>query len=311
MQDSNTNNIEPQLQPGEVVDNKPDSNIDDLLRVFAEPDEVAEPLVDAGGAIITEPVKPGDSSDLPKPDELPAEPVVVTPTEGGEPAQPAPASIAVSQEEIDRLVNERVENRLVEEVKKYEAMNTFFDEYNKDPYAFMSKHSPHLFEKFNAIDYVQEKLNAEFGEFTPDPQKAFVLGTKDYQFRVRQDQLVNEANNLQTQAKQTINDQQNQQVVAEQTFKATKAKTLGMSESDFDTKIWSKIKAMDNSNVLDALVDAIIYKDKLAEKNLNIKTVVDLTNVVPSPTDVPAGNPGEDKQLSKLKTMFGFDKDYD
>lgn len=303
MQDSNIN---PTVEPGEVQDSKPESSTDDFLKVFAEPGD--EPLVDAGGATITEPVKEGDPSDLPKSDE-PISVPVDTPPEP--PAVPTPPPTPLTQEQIDALVNERVESRLVEEVKKYEAMNTFFDEYNKDPYAFMSKHSPHLFEKFNAIDYVQEKLNAEFGEFTPDPQKAFVLGTKDYQFRVRQDQLVNEANNLQTQAKQTINDQQNQQVVAEQTFKATKAKTLGMSESDFDTKIWSKIKAMDNSNVLDALVDAIIYKDKLAEKNLNIRTVVDLTNVVPSPTNVPAGNPGEDKQLSKLKTMFGFDKDYD
>lgn len=303
MQDSNIN---PTVEPGEVQDSKPESSTDDFLKVFAEPGD--EPLVDAGGATITEPVKEGDPSDLPKSDE-PISVPVDTPPEP--PAVPTPPPTPLTQEQIDALVNERVESRLVEEVKKYEAMNTFFDEFNKDPYAFMSKHSPHLFEKFDVQSYVTDKMNAEFGEFVPDPNKVFQIGTQDYNYRVRLDQLVQEANGLQSQAKQTITDQQNQQVAAEQAFKATKAKSLGMSETDFDTKIWSKVKAMDNSNVLDMIVDAVIYKEKLAEKDMNTKTVIDLTKNVPSPTNVPSGSPMEDKQLSAIKTMFGFDKDYD
>jgi len=286
-----------------VINTKPDSTDEDLMKFFGTG---AEGFVekDAGGmkVVMSEPVKPDQSAETP-----PAQPET-TPPASETPATPAETAPQVyTQEQVNAMLDER----LAQEVKKFEHINTFFEEYNKDPYGFMSKNAPHLFEKFNEQDYVTAKLAEEFGEFTPDPSRTFVMGTTDYNYRVRLDQLVQEAAGLKDQARNTLAQQEADMAQAETNYKTAKAQALGMDMSSFDSNVWSKIKAMNNDSVLDALVDSVIYKDKLAETSAAMRQQIDLTKGVPSPANVSGtGKPAEgDKDLALLKAMFGDEFD--
>jgi hypothetical protein len=303
-----------ELEHNEVPDIKPDEgDVTGFFGLGSDSDTPPvtpniEPTVKIDNVVITEPVKVGDSTDTPKSD-IPPEPVVETPVvqPTGTPAPSTPSILTYTQEQIDELVN----NRVTEEVKKFESINTFFDEFQKNPYEFMAKNSPHLFEKFDANAYVLDKIKTEFGEFEPDPKQALMFGTRDYQYAQRVNELVGEARTLQSNAKQTIEDTKNSELQAEQSYRTTKALSLGMDISDFDSKIWNKVKEMGSQNVLDALVDSVIYKDKLEVKNKNLKEVVDLTKGVPSPVTVGGGNVTGDKDTKFINNLFGFDKDLD
>lgn len=208
-----------------------------------------------------------------------------------------------TEEELNDILN----SKLTEEVQKFQHINTFFEEYQKDPYNYMAKHSPHLFEKFDEIQYVKDKLAEEFGEFTPDPQRVYQIGTTDYTFRVRQDQLLFEAQSLKSQAQSNLESRQAAVIQDEQNYKAAKAKALGLDLSTFESKVWNLLKGMDNQKVLDTLVDAVIYRQKLEEKDANIKQQIDLTKAAPSPVNLAGtGRPQErDKDMDLLIKMFG------
>jgi len=217
-----------------------------------------------------------------------------------------PTTISYTQEQVNSMVEEQVNTRLADELKKFESINTFFEEYQKDPYSYIAKYSPHLFEKFNELDYVKSKLTEEYGDFKPDPSRVYELGTQDYSYVMRQNELINEAKSLKSQAQQTITGQQQSREQAESDYIATKAKELGMDIPTFNSNVWSKLNAMNNQSVLDTLVDAIILKEKLAEHKTNIKQQVDLTKVAPSPAiQSGTGRPTMDKEMAMLKSMFG------
>lgn len=215
---------------------------------------------------------------------------------------PTPSSSPLYTEED---LNEIVSKRVAEEVQKFSNINTFFEEYQKDPYAYMAKYSPQLFNKFDEIQYVKDKLHDEFGEFTIDPQRAYEIGTTDYQYRIRQDALLQEAQRLKNEATQNIQNQETEVNQLETEFKTSKAKALGLDVPTFETRIWNKLKSMDNQTVLDTLVDALIYKEKLEESNKNLKAQLDLTKSAPSPTNLSGtGSPAEDKTMQLIKRMF-------
>lgn len=267
------------------------------------------PIEDLNKALFgTEPTPP--TPDIEKPVDTVPEPIVEPTTTIDKPVEtvtPEPVlTTSYTQEQVDSMIEERVNTRLAEEVKRFESINTFFEEYQKDPYSYMAKYSPHLFEKFNEVDYVKSKLSEEFGDFKPDPARVYELGTQDYSYVMRQNELINEAKSLKSQAKQTITEQQQSQEQAESNYITTKAKELGMDINTFNSNVWNKLKTMNTQSVLDTLVDAIILKEKLAEHKTNIKQQVDLTKVAPSPaTQSGTGRPTVDKEMALLKSMFG------
>lgn len=328
MQDSNTTIVpeatvtEPTVVtvPDPVVNTPPlDEGVPDtknptddamFLKLFGKE---AEPFVDeevvkqvAGmNVTMTDPIKPSDN-----PLEHKAE-TPETPINTETPATPvsteAPVAPTITPD-IQNIIDERV----AEEVQKFQHINTFFEEYQKDPYKFMATHSPHLFKNFNEVEYVQSKMAEEFGDFTPDPARALQIGTTDYNYVKRQSALEAEALSLKNTAESTLTAEQSAIEQSEQSYKAAKAQALGLDMNTFESRIWAKLKSMSPENVLDLIVDAVIYEGKLKEKDLNIKQQIDLTKGVPSPSNLAGtGRPVnvEDKDGQLLRKMFGDEFD--
>lgn len=292
MQDSTPQDMKPIVETGvpDTVAPTPTEELNKVLFGVEEP----TPIIPTEEKLVETVVEPTIQPEVPL--DKPAE--VSTP----EPV----STVSYTQEQVNSMIEEQVNTRLAEEVKRFESINTFFEEYQKDPYSYMAKYTPHLFEKFNELDYVKSKLSEEFGDFKPDPSRVYELGTQDYNFVMRQNELINEAKSLKSQAQSTITEQQQSQEQAESNYVTTKAKELGMDISTFNSNVWNKLKTMNTQSVLDTLVDAIILKEKLAEHKTNIKQQVDLTKVAPSPaTQSGTGRPTEDKEMTLLKSMFG------
>lgn len=281
-----------------IENTKQDSDDNDLFKFFGK--EAVETL----GIDVEQKPEEIKENDIEKEGkEIPESQI---PPQQGTPQTPE-TPVTYTQEQVDSLLAER----LAEEVQKFQHINTFFEEYQKDPYSYMAKHSPHLFEKFDEIQYVKEKLTNEFGEFTPDPNRVYQIGTTDYAFRIRQDQLLQEAQSLKNQAYTTVQSQQEAQIQEENSYKAAKAQELGMDVTAFESKIWNQLKSMDKVKALDAVIDGIIYKQKLDEKSANIRAQIDLSKAPPSPSNVTGtGRTMEgDKELAMIKRMFadGFE----
>lgn len=268
-----------------------------------------------GMAGIGKPVEPEETTteqvqsqqeNIAEPPKVAEETTPQTPTQG---ATPPPR--VYTEEEIADIVNQKV----AVEVEKFQNVEKLLTEYQSDPYKFMAQFAPHLFKEFDKVKYVRDKLTEEFGaDFQIDPQRSYIYGTTDYDYRMRQDQLVQEATGLERQAlSQLQNNSSMQTEEMKQTveqFKTAKAKALGIDVPTFETRIWKQLEQMDTQNVLDALVDAIVYKEKLMEQEKNLKSQVELSKNAPSPAVIPgSGKPPEKSDIDFLKEMFkdGFE----
>ena len=286
-----------------VRDTVPAASPDELSHFFGKE---AETVINTGGveATLESPAIEVLETKTPIEEKIYEEPKIEAPVVTGQENIPTDVPTVFDEAEVNRRVQEQV----AVEVQKFKHIDTFFEEYQKDPYAFMAKNSPHLFEKFNEQDFIQNKLNEEFGEFRPDPNKVWEYGTPDFQFRERVQELTSQARNYKIEAQSTISNQQNEQTQNEQSFKANKAKELGMDSTTFETKVWNKLKGMDSVSALSALVDAVLINEKLNEKDRNIKEQINLTKGAPSPTAVTStGVPAEDAVSKVLKKMFADD----
>lgn len=244
-------------------------------------------------------------------------PVPVTPTTPVEPTQPiiptepiqptgTPAPIqpqtTFTQADIDRIVAERE----IEIGKKYEALNAFMEEWKANPYGVMSKSAPHLFQQFDEIGYVNSKLQAEFGEFTPDPAKVYLVGTEDWKYVQRQNALLTEAQDLKNNVVNTVTQNQTQVQESLEQYKTTKAQSLGMTPDAFNSLVWNKVEAMKDNEVLDVIVNSLIAINKLGEVKDNLNRATDISTIPPSPTSVAgAGTPVADTEIATITELFG------
>ena len=186
-----------------------------------------------------------------------------------------------------------------------------FQEFEKDPNAFLTKHAPHIIIKqFDQNAFVKAGLEKDFGaDFNFDYTKAYEVGSSDYNYRLRQDELVQEARGLSQGAQNTILEQETQaKEVYHVATEAARVK-LGVDENTWNTQVLSVINNAKQDEIIELIARSVLSKNNNIEYKANLEKAAAISNQV-TPASVisqgtqnhPAGNTDKDK----MGSVFGL-----
>ncbi len=248
---------------------------------------------------IAEPVEEGvPEAVTPPANEIPP----VTPQN----TEPAPASTDWTEKE----------SAYIQRIQALEAKTAAVEEFEKNPLDFFAKYVPQItLQQFDSTKFIADKLNEKYAyrdsegnliPFTPDPSKALIPGTPDYNY-------ANDLNAFKIEAQEYLNKAQNsisaQEQEGKQRFDLAKqsVKTkYGMTDDTFDQKIWKTLESVDNGKALELMADAIMYKEQIETMKKNLQNGVTNNATLPGVTSVTSPSniqlPREQEAFSR---MFG------
>lgn len=199
--------------------------------------------------------------DIVKKEENPFVSIEEPPKEQQQQQEPIQTVASYTEEQL----REAVANAVLESEQKWENIRTSFEEFQKDPYRFYAKYSPHIIEKFDDAGWVQSKLTEEFGDdFVFDQSQMQVYGTPSNKYMRRQLELAQEAEGIRKAALETKNESANQSVEQLNNYKKQVIdKHKITNEVEFDQTIWKEINSYSTVDVYDKLVELALLKQKL------------------------------------------------
>lgn len=200
---------------------------------------------------------------------------------------------------------------LRENAENYANRLEAFQEFEKDPNAFLVKYAPHIvIKQFDQNGFVKAGLDKDFGaDFNFDYTKAYQVGSADYNYRLRQDELVQEARKLSQGAQNTLLEQEAQAKEVYHTATEAARVKLGVDENTWNTKVLSVINNAKQDEIIELIGRSILGENNSAEYKANLEKAAAISNQV-TPSAVisqgaqqqPAGNSDKDK----MGSVFGL-----
>jgi len=210
-------------------------------------------------------------------------------------------------------VEELIASAVAEERQRWENIQTSLDEYQKDPYAFYAKHSPHILQNFDIDSYVNTELEKEFGsDFVVDPAQIGRFGTLSNKYLRRQQELAGQAEQYQREAVSKIAQQEESAVSQLSNYKAEVMKKFQIADAaKFDQDIWNPINALTPAQVYDNLVELSLMKSRLdaIKSNIGKETPMKTFTNAPSIMEAQGGEVkiGGDRDTKAMNSMFSED----
>jgi hypothetical protein len=213
----------------------------------------------------------------------------VQPTTPVEPQQ-VPQGDVYTKDQVDQMVQEAV-TQAQEQWKNVSAVQ---EEFQKDPYAFYAKYSPHIMENFNQEAWVKDQLDKEFGEtFEFVPEQLGDPNSLSSKFLERRIELRSEANQKVQESKATLEQQKAASAQAEQSFvKSMVDKYKFSSIEDFNQNVWSKISSLSTEEFYERLVRYELMVSRLDQIKSGIKAPTNRAYSVPGVTNLN-GSPSQ------------------
>lgn len=226
----------------------------------------------------------------------------VQPTAPAEPQQ-VPQGDVYTKEQVDQMVQEAV-TQAQEQWKNVSAVQ---EEFQKDPYAFYAKYSPHIMENFNQEAWVKDQLDKEFGEtFEFVPEQLGDPNSLSSKFLERRIELRSEANQKVQESKATLEQQKAASIQAEQSFvKSMVDKYKFSSIEDFNQNVWSKISSLSTEEFYERLVRYELMVSRLDQIKSGIKAPTNRAYSVPGVTNLN-GSPSQPGVNDDDKTLGQF-----
>lgn len=210
--------------------------------------------------------------------------------------------------------------QLVEEVQKavnqaqeqWKSVAAVQEEFQKDPYAFYAKYSPHIMENFNAEAWIKDQLNKEFGEtFEFIPEQLSDPNSLSSKFLERRIELKAEAAQKVHESKATIEQQRAASAQAEQNFiNSMVQKYKFPSVEDFNQNVWSKISSLSTEEYYERLVRYELMVSRLDQIKSGIKAPTNRAYSVPGITNLNGSpsNPGVNDDDKTLGQFFSAER---
>lgn len=186
-----------------------------------------------------------------------------------------------------------------------------FQEFERDPNAFLTKHAPHIIIKqFDQNAFVKAGLDKEFGaEFNFDYTKAYEVGSADYNYRLKQDELVQEARKLSQGAQNTLLEQEAQaKEVYHVATEAARVK-LGVDENTWNTKVLSVINNAKQDEIIELIARSVLSKDNNIEYKANLEKAAAVSNQVTPTSVISQGTQQQavtNTDKDKMGSVFGL-----
>jgi len=204
-------------------------------------------------------------------------------------------------------LDEEVQRAVTQAQEQWKNISAVQEEFQKDPYAFYAKYSPHVMEKFNADAWIKDKLNEEFGEtFEFIPEQLSDPNSLSSKFLERRIELKAEAAQKIQDSKITIEQQKAASAQAEQNFiNSMVQKYKFPSVEDFNQNVWSKISSLSTEEFYERLVRYELMVSRLDQIKSGIKAPTNRAYSVPGITNLNGSpsNPGindDDKTLGQF-----------
>lgn len=226
----------------------------------------------------------------------------VQPTAPVEPQQ-VPQGDVYTKEQVDQMVSEA----LTQAQEQWKNVSAVQEEFQKDPYAFYAKYSPHIMETFNQDAWIKDQLDKEFGEtFEFVPEQLSDSNSLSSKFLERRIALKSEAAQKVQDSKMAIEQQKATSAQAEQSFiKSMVDKYKFSSIEDFNQNVWSKISSLNTEEFYERLVRYELMVSRLDQIKSGIKAPTNRAYSVPGVTNLN-GSPSQPGVNDDDKTLGQF-----
>lgn len=183
---------------------------------------------------------------------------------------------------------------------------TAIEEFQANPNEFLKKYaSDFVVKQFDTTGYVKNKLDKEFGsEFKFDISRAYEVGTADFNYRVRQDQLIAEANSIVSGAQNEIIESQNKaQQAYNEASEAARVK-LGVDENTWKTKVLSVIETTPREGILELIGRSILIEKNTTEYKAGLQNASNVARQV-TPISAMSGQGSQQQTQSTDRVKMG------